>query len=221
VRDPLAGERAQSVVIFLPGRKDRARVFVDKGIFAAARAKSLRADLIGTDAHAGYYVRGSVVRRLEEDFVAPARRDGYQRIVLVGISLGGYGAVRYAMTHPGQVATIVLLSPFLGAGPFMQELADAADPDFAPTWDWLRRYPLDPKERAAAHYPRIVLGYGKEDMFLHTDGELRKLLPPEDVVTTFGAHEWSTWRALLELMLDRGLLDPPVEPILPAVKSAP
>jgi pimeloyl-ACP methyl ester carboxylesterase len=213
VRSPLAGARPETVVIFLPGRKDRARIFVDKGIFDIVRAKELPADLIGADAHAGYYIRGTFLRRFDLDLVEPARKHGYAHLVIVGVSLGGYGAVRYAMKHPGRVETLALLSPFLGAGSSMQELADADDPDFARTWEWLRRYPGDPRARAAAGYPRIVLGYGEEDLLLHSDGELRKLLPPEDVVTIpIGAHEWATWRTLVGLMLDKRLLSPPDRP---------
>lgn len=216
VRSPLAGERAESVVIFLPGRKDRARVFLDKGIFDIVRDKKLPADLIGADAHAGYYIRGTLQRRLDLDVIEPARAHGYAHLVIVGVSLGGYGALRYAMRHPGRVETLALLSPFLGAGDAMLDLAEADDPDFARTWEWLRRYPGDPRARAAAGYPRIVLGYGEEDLLRHSDGELKKLLPPEDVVTVpIGAHEWATWRTLLGLMLDKHLLSPPGKAPLP------
>jgi pimeloyl-ACP methyl ester carboxylesterase len=207
VRSAYAGGRAETVVFFLPGRKDRARIFEDKGIFDLVREKQLPADLIGADAHAGYYVRGTLLRRFEQDLVEPARKHGYAHMMIVGVSLGGYGAVRYAMRHPGRVETIVLLSPFLGAGSAMQDLADADDPDFVRTWDWLRRYPGERRARAAAGYPRIVLGYGEEDLLLHSDGELKKLLPPEDVVTIpIGAHEWNAWRKLLGLILDKDLM---------------
>ena len=138
--------------------------------------------------------------------------------VLVGVSLGAYGAARYAMIYPDEVSTLVLLSPFLGAGPFMRELAEAGDEDFGQTWEWLRRYPKDksPPERAAAGYPRLLLGYGEEDLFLLTDKQLRELLPADDVVTTGGAHLWSTWHALLTRLLERGLIsDEPTAPRSP------
>lgn len=213
VRSSLVGARAETVVFFLPGRKDRARVFEDKGLFDIVREKHFPADLIGADAHAGYYERGTFERRFDVDVVEPARKRGYAHLIIVGVSLGGYGAVRYAMRHPGRVETLVLLSPFLGAGSSMQELADADDPDFARTWEWLRRYPGEPRARAAAGYPRIVLGYAEEDLLLHSDSELKKLLPPADVVTIpIGAHEWIAWRKLLGVVLDKHLMDPPATP---------
>ncbi|HEX4461211.1 MAG TPA: alpha/beta fold hydrolase, partial [Polyangia bacterium] len=192
-----------------PGRKDRARVFEDKGMFSIVREKQFPADLIGADAHAGYYERGTFERRFESDIVEPARKRGYAHLIVVGVSLGGYGAVRYAMRHPGRVETLVLLSPFLGAGSSMAELADADDPDFARTWEWLRRYPGEPRARVAAGYPHIVLGYADEDLLLRSDDELKKLLPPADVVTIpIGAHEWNAWRKLLGVVLDKHLMDP-------------
>jgi pimeloyl-ACP methyl ester carboxylesterase len=197
-----------TLYILLPGRKDRADVFAREGIIDLLRQHGLAADIVAADAHAGYYVRGSLVRQLHDEVIVPARRRGYRNLVLVGFSLGGYGAIRYAMAHPGEISTLVLLSPFLGTGPFMRELAEAGDEDFAQTWSWLKAYPLakGPDERTAAGYPRLILGYGAEDMFLHTDNQLRALLPPEDTVTTAGAHVWSTWRDLLTRMFDKGLL---------------
>jgi pimeloyl-ACP methyl ester carboxylesterase len=205
-RPASATARAETLLVFLPGRKDRARVFEAEGTFAEVQKRGLDADLLAADAHLGYYLRGTLVERLDRDVIEPARRRGYRRIVLVGVSMGGYGAIRYAMAHPGRVSTIVLLAPFLGAGPFMRDLAEAGDVDFEQTWRWLRGYPADAAAREALGYPRIVLGHGKQDLFLKTDDELAKLLPDEDVVTAFGAHEWLTWNKLLGEMLDRGWL---------------
>ena len=203
-----AGPRKpETLVILLPGRKDRAEVFARERLVEALRQKAPAAAVIATDAHSGYYTRGSLVRQLHTEIIEPARKQGFRRIILVGVSLGGYGAIRYAMTHR-EVTDVVLLSPFLGAGPFMRELAEAGDEDFGQTWEWLRRYPKDksPAERAAAGYPRLLLGYGEEDLFLLSDKQLRELLPADDVVTTGGAHVWGTWHALLIKLLEKGLI---------------
>lgn len=198
-----------TLIVFLPGRKDRANVFAQEAMLDVVRQHGLAFDMLATDAHAGYYISGSLVRQLDQEVIEPAHRRGYRHIILVGVSLGGYGAVRYAMAHPGFIQEVVLLSPFLGTGPFMRELAEAGDEDFVQTWDWLRRYPLhaSDEQRAKDGYPRLILGYGQEDLFLHTDNLLSALLPPDDVVTTAGAHLWSTWRTLLKKMLEKGLLD--------------
>ena len=83
---PLVGARAETVVFFLPGRKDRASIFVDKGMFDIVREKHFPADLIGADAHAGYYERGAFERRFEVDLVEPARKHGYAHMIIVGVS---------------------------------------------------------------------------------------------------------------------------------------
>jgi pimeloyl-ACP methyl ester carboxylesterase len=201
--------RADTLLIFLPGRRDRAEVFAQEGFLDAPRRHGWAADVIAADAHLGYYLSGSMVSRLHQDLVAPARKRGYRRIILVGVSMGGYGAVRYAMAHPNQITALVLLSPFLGAGPFQQRMAEAGDEDFKQTWDWLKRYAATNRDdkRAAEVFPRIILGYGHEDLFLLTNLRLRALLPADDVLTTFGAHLWSTFRALFDKLLEKKLLD--------------
>ncbi len=192
---------ARTLIVFLPGLKDRARVFEKEGFVELVRQHHLAADIVEADAHVGYYVKGNVVRRLERDVIEPAERRRYQRIILVGVSMGGYGAVRYVMAHPNQIAEIVLLSPFLGAGPFERELAQPNDPDFKETWDWINHFPV------GKPHPRIVLGYGHLDAFVKTDRDLAERLPPADVINLFGAHIWPTWHKLFEQMLERQLLD--------------
>lgn len=212
LRYPVPGaRRASTLIVFLPGRRDHASVFERNRLIEVVERAHLGADLIATDAHIGYYRSGSFVRQLHDEIIEPARQRSYRRIVLIGVSMGAYGAVRYAIAHPGKVDTIVLLSPFLGAGPIGREIAEAGDEDFEQTRRWLADYPKDKTdaERIAAHYPRIVLGHGEADLFLITYSELRAALPKSDVFTTPGAHVWSTWRELLEKILNQKVLTAP------------
>ncbi len=188
-----AGPRTDTVVVMLPGIRDRARVFERERFVAAFQRRGLPVDIIAVEAHLGYYVDGSLVRRLHEDVVGPAL-EHYRHVIFVGVSLGAYGAIRYTMSHPEGVDAIVLLSPFLG--PFMRRLAAAGDDDFNETWDWLK----------GTTHPRILLGYGHGDAFLASDIALAAVLPRGDVVTVAGIHWWITWRALLSRMLDGGLV---------------
>ncbi len=199
---------SSTLIILLPGRRDRAPIFAREGFIDIMRRHGVSADLLAADAHIGYYRRGTLVRQLHEEVLEPALRHGYKHIILLGVSMGAYGAVRYAMVHPGKAETLVLLSPFLGAGPVNRDIAEAGDEDFEQTLHWLKQYPKDRTnaERAAAGYPRIILGYGDEDLFPRINAELHALLPPVDVFTTPGAHLWGTWRALLEQIAGQGLL---------------
>lgn len=220
IRYPVASaRRAATLIVFLPGRRDHASVFARNGLIEVVQRAHLGADLIATDAHIGYYRSGSFVRQLNDEIIEPARQRSYRRIILIGVSMGAYGAVRYAMAHPGKIETIVLLSPFLGAGPVGREIAEAGDEGFEQTRRWLTAYPnglkrdlkKDPSdaERGAAQYPRIVLGHGEEDLFPITYSELRAVLPKDDVFTTPGAHVWSTWRELLQKILNQKALTSP------------
>src|SRR5262245_54981319 len=79
-----AGERARSLVIFLPGRSSRGDDFKREGFLADARKAGISADLETADLHYGYYLKGISVERLWLDIVQPAREQGYRDIRLVG-----------------------------------------------------------------------------------------------------------------------------------------
>lgn len=218
----LGGKRQDTVMALLPGRKDRGEVFVSEGFLDTAQRYELSADLIAVDAHYGYYQNGSILTRLHQDVLEPIHKRGYKRIILCGVSIGGLAALRYAMTHPGRVSTVVLLSPFLGTGAPIEDIAKAGgiaswdpalvrpDDEFRSTWRWLKAYPKDatPEKRAAAGYPRIILAFGEQDPFLRTDEWLRSLLPVSDVVTIAGVHTFGTFHALFAKILEQHLIDP-------------
>src|ERR671930_1091173 len=78
-----------TLVVFLPGIGDFAEDFERHGFIAALAASGLAADALAVDAHYGYYGRRTVLERLAEDVVLPAREQGYREVWLVGISMGG------------------------------------------------------------------------------------------------------------------------------------
>ena len=61
----------------------------------------IHADMVAVEAHYGYYATRTVVTRLREDVIAPARAQGYTQIWLVGVSMGGLGALLYVRAYPG------------------------------------------------------------------------------------------------------------------------
>lgn len=95
--------------------------------------------------------------------------------------------------------------------PVNRDVSEAGDEGFEQTRAWTQAYPKDAKEvaRGAANDPRIVLGYGEQNLFAATHAELRAHLPPADTQTTPGAHVWGTWRVLLDRIAQRDLLNPP------------
>ena len=54
--------------------------------------------------------------------------------------------------------------------------------------------------------PRILLAFGEQDRFAATHRLLARALPPSQVFTVPGRHEWKTWKTLWEKMLNAGVL---------------
>jgi hypothetical protein len=162
------------------------------------------------DAHLGYYAARTVLERLRQDVIGPARAR-YESICLIGISMGGLGALLYAARYPGHVTDVALLAPFVGEAPIIEDITAAGGPrSWSPSpaveleyqeelWSWLKAY--DPARRA---YPRIVLGYGLQDRIVPGLGLLAGVLPGDHVFASSGRHDWRTWTRLWRAMLPDG-----------------
>jgi len=225
LRQPGAGPgRADTLVVMLPGAYSLPQEFIDEGYVLALRASGSAADVWIADAHLGYFNDRSVLRRLRDDVVAPARTMGYQRLWLVGISLGGFGALAYASVHGRNAATgvdgVLAIAPYLGSRRLQGEMIAAGGPlawaDASPPgapgldqgaspdegeralWRWLARPPADA--------PPVHLGYGSEDRLADGHRLLAGVLPADRVRTVPGGHDWPPWLALWQQWLQRGLL---------------
>jgi pimeloyl-ACP methyl ester carboxylesterase len=209
---PGDGERSMLVVL-LPGRRDRPEDFRRAAFPELAARSGVKADMIAVDAHLGYYLKGTIVDRLHEDVIAPARKR-YQRIWLVGVSIGGTGSLAYAEQHPENVNGILLLAPFMGDEAMIAELQTAGGlrgwrppEQLAPDdhqrrlWTWLTRY----ANGSDGQIP-LFLGFGTRDSFARPNGLLAEVLPPERVFTVPGGHDWKAWRSLWEEFLRTGAL---------------
>ena len=120
--------RAPALLVLLPGVNMAPEELRREGFVAAVRQHHAAVDVAIAGAHMGYVQDRSVLKRLREDVVGPARAQGYRPIWLAGISLGGYLAMAYAMRHPGQIEGIFALAPYLGRRALWQEVADAGGP---------------------------------------------------------------------------------------------
>jgi pimeloyl-ACP methyl ester carboxylesterase len=207
------GGDARCLVVLLPGRRDRPEDFVRHEFAEIAARAGVRADFVAVDAHLGYYYRKTIVDRLREDVIAPARKR-YDRIWLTGISLGGTGSLLYTIESPDDVDGIVLLAPFLGEEPVIDEIAAAGGPrgwtapdslspdDFQRRmWSWLERY-----ENGSQGQIPIFLGFGTQDDFARANGLLGGVLPPDRVFTVDGGHTWQAWQALWEKAVATGAI---------------
>lgn len=207
VKPASGGSRA--LVVLLPGRRDIPEDFVRAGFGELAAKAGSKARIVAVDAHLGYYVRRTILERLRQDVIAPAKAQGVETIWLAGVSLGGTGSILYSIEHPEDVSGMVILAPFLGDKAMEQEISKAGIRGWTPPpepldpadfqrrmWSWLKRY-----EKGSEGQIPVYLGWGTRDRFAGIDSLLAEILPPERVFTTDGGHDWQAWRRLWESFL--------------------
>lgn len=207
-------EMAENLIVMLPGRMDESADYMKHGFIKALQDCSIRIDAIAVDAHYGYYHERNLLPRLYEDVILPARHKGYKNVWILGISMGGLGALLYAQQHAHTINGIVVLAPFLGDREVCDEISGAgglaqwapqepiADEDYQRTlWKWLKKY-IPAKELL----PVLVVGYGKEDRFAEANSLLAAILPKDQVYAVPGGHEWHTWSSIYTLFLQSGVI---------------
>ncbi|MBK8239761.1 MAG: alpha/beta hydrolase [Deltaproteobacteria bacterium] len=110
---PAAASR--TLLVLLPGRGDLGEDYARHAFVARAHAEA-GVDVITVDAHFGYYADRTLRERLHEDVLAPAR-SRYENIWLLGISMGGIGALLTAEKYPDDVDGLLLIAPLPRASP--------------------------------------------------------------------------------------------------------
>ena len=196
-------EPVETLVVFLPGAYSQPEEFIREGIVQTLRERRVAADAWIVDAHLGYYEERSIVDRIQADVIVPERARGYRHVWLVGVSIGGFGALIHSLSHPGAVDGIVAIAPYLGQRAVLDEIraagglrswkAPAGDLPLEQMdqslWRWLQGYP-DAREPR----PPLYLGVGREDRFADAHALLSAVLPRDRVFTSAGGHEWGPWR---------------------------
>lgn len=211
--------RRSCLVVFMPGMLDTPDNFVDAGFLDAAARASSSCDLVAIDAHFGYYRAGIIRQRVAEDVLRRAELRGYEDIWLVGISMGGLGALMVAQQNADRIRGVVLLAPFLGDAALVQSVEDAGGlarwtpPEDADPWDedefddalwaWLTGYASRPDDM-----PELYVAVGTEDSLRPGIGILAAALPPRHHGTAPGGHGWVTWRVLFAELLESPPWDP-------------
>lgn len=203
----------RTLVVLLPGRRDRPEDFGREHFPEIAARAGADVDMIAVDAHLAYYYNRTIVERLREDVIAPARQR-YDRIWLMGISIGGTGTLLYAQQHPEDLNGLVVFAAYLGDDPLIQEISAAggvrgwkppeplAPDDFQRhVWVWLKGY----ANGAQGRLP-LYLGWGRSDGFAKANGLAAQALPPGHAFTAPGGHGWRAWRNLWEQLVRTGAL---------------
>lgn len=201
-----AGRAGESVyALLLPGRGDVPRDYARARFPERLVEAGFRGEIVAADAHLQYYLQGGVIDRLHQDVVRP-RVD--RAPWLVGISLGGLGALLFEKEHPGTARGLVLIAPYLGEPGLIREIEDAGglaawEPgSFSPDdtqralWAWI-------KAGGLARVP-VYLAWGRSDRFARANRLLAGILPPGQVVEVPGGHTWSAWKPAFDALVARG-----------------
>jgi pimeloyl-ACP methyl ester carboxylesterase len=205
---PVEGERI--LLLMLPGAKNTPRQLAENGFIHALRERNLAVDVLALDTHVDLYLDRGRVERLLHDTLDEARVHGYRRIWLLGISLGGTGAMLCATQRTADIEGIFLLAPFLGTRGIIAEVAAAGGFRHWKAGEIesrdLERALLEQIQRSRLEtddFPPIYLGYGSEDRYRGASILLSEHVSHDRLSVMTGGHDWETWIVLWHGLLDK------------------
>jgi hypothetical protein len=199
------GARPALLMALLTGTYSEPEDFVREGFPQALRAHGVDAEVVMAGVRAAWVADGSIVDRIEEAVVGPARARGHSRIWLAGVSLGGMAGLAYAARNPG-LEGIALIAPYPGTREVLREvdaagglhawhpvIAEGGDVE-REAWRWLARRDGDD--------PVVYCYYASGDRFAEGQRRMAETLPPGAARVLPGDHDWPAWRALWDAFLD-------------------
>jgi enterochelin esterase-like enzyme len=158
----------------------------------------------GTYSYEDYFFN-ELIPLIEKDYRVLKNKEGR---AIAGHSLGGNGAIRYALTHPTQFQSCSIL----GAAIDMKELDGGTsyfgEKDSIPdllrrTADALQSAPPDERPSLVV---RFYIDCGKEDGLLSVNEQLHVCMNELDITHEFyqrdGGHTWDYWRQALPFVLE-------------------
>jgi predicted alpha/beta hydrolase family esterase len=208
--DAVPGTSAPLLVALLSGSFTQAEDFIREGFVAALRERGIGAEVAMAEVRMAYFADGSVVERIGEAVVAPARQRGASRVWLAGISLGALASLAYAARHEDELEGLLLMSPYPGTRILQREMQaagglakwmaqDEAQADVErEAWQWLAR-------RDAARLP-VYCYFASGDRFVEGQRRMAEALPANAVHEMAGGHEWTDWRRMWTEFLQSGTL---------------
>ena len=169
---------------------------------------------VPTDKYESYILQ-ELIPDVEQRFRASNARDGR---AIAGLSMGGYGALKFAVKHPELFVFAASLSGALDAASWteadlkgfefifrtLQPVYGAADSETRAANDLSKLYRELPPGRIAA-LPYIYLDCGTEDGLLQTNRSFAEILVKQKIPHEYrqlpGTHAWTYWDAQVQEVL--------------------
>lgn len=205
------GRSAALRIVLIPGAYQEPEHFQNAGFLGAVRDRRLNIDMALIAPQLAHLMDRTLLARLHNEVVLPARSSGRVAVWFAGISWGGFLALLYAADHSAELEGVCLLAPYLG-----NQMINAEILGFPSLADWragmsgmqgelteerrVWRYIAD----QVPHPPPVhYLGFGRQDRFATAQRQLACQLPPAAVDEVDGGHDWPVWRHLWDRFLDR------------------
>jgi pimeloyl-ACP methyl ester carboxylesterase len=201
---------ASALAVLLPGALQQPEEFLHAGFDTDLRSRDLAADLLLVDFELqwiGQAADGHAVKLLYEAMRDACADKAYEKIWLVGISIGGAIASAYALAYPQTVTGLCLLSPYPGTRSLTSQILRAGgvrnwnpatasqEEGDASLWHFARQY-------CKGTLP-VYLGYGRQDRFADGLAMLENVFGRDCIDVIDGAHDWPTWIELWNKFLPR------------------
>jgi enterochelin esterase-like enzyme len=133
-----------------------------------------------------------------------------------GVSMGGFGALRYAMLAPDRFCSVLLLSPAIYSDEPPPQSAARRVHVFgehrfdADVWHALNYPALWPRYMSQSYRLPMFIAAGDDDLVIQAEASLlythlREAGNPAALRIIGGGHNWDTWAALLPTALKYGL----------------
>ena len=202
---------SRCLVVFLPGLGDDAQAFADHGFDTTLSSHGIDADLWAVDWRGVGLGHPELAERLARDVRRRTAEKGYAKTWLVGVSLGGGGALHTSAETPELVDGVVALSPVF-ADPFLVKdirrrgglhawSPERPDHPSERVFDWLRH-----RQRPGGGQVPVFLGYAADDPLAPIFQTVADALEPGRVVVGGGGHAWNVWRELWQGFVASGRL---------------
>lgn len=214
LRYGLTNGKAREIFILLPGRLSHPEEFAKHGLVDLIQKKHPMAEIVVPDLHLGYYMDRLMPQCLHEEIILPARKKG-QRVTLVGISMGGLGALMTALIHPEALDSVLLLSPFVGDAALLSEIKTAGGIQHWQPGEIVPRNKEEAMKKLWAEMQKRWLPHGgppmpmqmitgRQDRLLASNRQFAEAFLSEGQFSEIeGGHEWQCWHRGMELFLEK------------------